>query len=111
MRISFLKSNHDVLKAASNKSGGRKARNTISESSLRSGKNGVMPIIKPANTSSTGLGNFILSANAESIIRIAIKKITISKFAMRKDKRCRKFIQLDRLANTINFIHFNEYFY
>ena len=84
--ISFLKSSHEVLKAASKSKGGRNIKKTMSGSSARFGRNGTKPITSPTPTNKIGKGNFILSVNAESTIRMVIIKMTISKLFIGKYK-------------------------
>ena len=83
-RISLLKSCHEVRKAASYSSGGKKIRKTISGSMARSGSAGIKPITKPANTKKMGLGSFIFSIKADKLIKTANIKMTILNFSILK---------------------------
>jgi hypothetical protein len=82
--ISALKSCHEVRKAASYSSGGRKTRKTISGSNARSGNEGIKPIAKPANTKKMGLGSLIFSISADKLIKTANMKMTILNFSIIK---------------------------
>src|SRR5437588_195055 len=77
-----LKSCHDVREAASKSNGGKKTRKIISGSKLKSGRNGMKPMISPTSTSSTGYGIFNLSTIADKLSNTAMMKITISKFSI-----------------------------
>lgn len=101
-RMDARNSCHDVLEAASYKSGGSITINTTSGSNARSGNWGTKPMISPAATNKIGKGKFRLLTMAVRLIRMAMIKTTTLKFSIRN-----KFIQkpgsllFDKVYNAV----------
>ena len=77
--MDVLNSSQDVFEAASNSNGGSIITKTTLGSSARFGNCGTKPMMRPAKTSSTGNGSFLLFTIAVKLIMIAIIKTTILK--------------------------------
>ena len=81
--MDVLNSSQEVLEAASYSNGGSIITKTTSGSSARFGNWGTKPIMRPAKTSITGKGSFLLLTIAVKVMRIAIIKTTILKSFIR----------------------------